>query len=159
MFVWISNMNKECRIVIGIVVIVIALITITSVLIYYYYCCVVLRKTGNVFWTSIYCYYYCLWSESCKTKSITAKLGHALNSAYPMNISICNSFSVTNNSYQNILPDIHPLTFLYIKNVLTKNHIIGKLTKNKFKNKCNMLITNGYLMMFLPLSVTFYVCQ
>jgi hypothetical protein len=84
---------------------------------------------------------------------------YALYSAYHMDINICNSFSATNNSYQNILPDIHPLTFLYIKNVLTKNQIIDKLRENKFKNKCNMLITNAYTMVFLPLWDMFYICQ
>jgi hypothetical protein len=69
---------------------------------------------------------------------------HALYSAYPMDINICNSFSVIKSCYQNILQDMYPLTFLYIKKVLTKNPIIDKLRENKFKNKCNMLITNAY---------------
>ena len=56
--------------------------------------------------------------------------------------------SAINNNYQNILSGIVMLPFFVHENVLTKNQIIKKLTKNKFKNKCNILITDANEMFY-----------
>jgi hypothetical protein len=60
-----------------------------------------------------------------------------------MDKSICNSFFDTNNSYQNILPDVGPVNVLYVIYVLKRSQMTKKLRKNKFKNKCDILITNA----------------